>query len=475
MGRRKIEIQPLTDDRNRTVTFVKRKAGLFKKAHELAVLCQVDLAVIIIGNNNKVYEFSSLDTAELINFYQQNKIRLQESKSPENYGNYKKKRKLSDTLQKKDAPGGELQEDDEDSDYSDSPEPSLKRPKKANMLPTFNQPYSKTESGPAHKRDDSGSHRPILRVQIPGGDSKENELGPKSVPRDSACTITAVEGTSAQPTEASTAVREEKKHYIPALNAKTGNSTMENRRPTLPIPIGQKSQTSLPALATAPQLPGGMFVMQSPQGNTGNYPSGLLPTPVLNQVFNQYNGNSSTDGSKRPLIYPNMAYTGEQTPMSGLPSRYVNDMFPSPLTFYAPQDWNDQRVQNLLGPAPPQVQGTSLQTPNQTQNQAGQPLNQQNLLHQAQMQMQLTQMQPNIPNQQNQQNLGQSASNMTPVQGIPLYFMGMLPTGITPTTSASTAGLGQMQGASNNNTGGKGSRELPLPLHFMSAGSFNKK
>ena len=31
MGRRKIEIEPLTDDRNRTVTFVKRKAGLFKK------------------------------------------------------------------------------------------------------------------------------------------------------------------------------------------------------------------------------------------------------------------------------------------------------------------------------------------------------------------------------------------------------------------------------------------------------------
>ncbi|EGV61819.1 myocyte enhancer factor 2D, partial [Yamadazyma tenuis ATCC 10573] len=90
MGRRKIEIQPLTDDRNRTVTFVKRKAGLFKKAHELAVLCQVELAVIIVGNNNKLYEFSSVDTNELIKVYQ-NTPKVHESKSPANYGNYKKK------------------------------------------------------------------------------------------------------------------------------------------------------------------------------------------------------------------------------------------------------------------------------------------------------------------------------------------------------------------------------------------------
>ena len=69
MGRRKIEIEPLTDDRNRTVTFVKRKAGLFKKAHELAVLCQVDLTVIIVGNNNKVYEYSTVEANEIFNAY----------------------------------------------------------------------------------------------------------------------------------------------------------------------------------------------------------------------------------------------------------------------------------------------------------------------------------------------------------------------------------------------------------------------
>jgi hypothetical protein len=60
MGRRKIEIKPIKDDRNRSVTFLKRKSGLFKKAHELGVLCQVDVAVIILGkNNNKIFDFSS--------------------------------------------------------------------------------------------------------------------------------------------------------------------------------------------------------------------------------------------------------------------------------------------------------------------------------------------------------------------------------------------------------------------------------
>ncbi|KAF1818094.1 uncharacterized protein K489DRAFT_391360 [Dissoconium aciculare CBS 342.82] len=70
MGRRKIEIKPIRDDRNRSVTFLKRKGGLFKKAHELSVLCSVDVAVIIFGNNKKLYEYSSSDINEIINRFQ---------------------------------------------------------------------------------------------------------------------------------------------------------------------------------------------------------------------------------------------------------------------------------------------------------------------------------------------------------------------------------------------------------------------
>ncbi|EIM89445.1 SRF-like protein, partial [Stereum hirsutum FP-91666 SS1] len=70
MGRRKIEIQPITNERNRSVTFLKRKTGLFKKAYELGVLCSVDVAVIIFerrqGHADKLYQYCSTDIQGMV-------------------------------------------------------------------------------------------------------------------------------------------------------------------------------------------------------------------------------------------------------------------------------------------------------------------------------------------------------------------------------------------------------------------------
>ncbi|KAF8878376.1 hypothetical protein CPB84DRAFT_1688348 [Gymnopilus junonius] len=70
MGRRKIEIQPITHERNRSVTFLKRKNGLFKKAYELGVLCSVDVAVIIFeerpGHHVKLYQYGSSDIHDIV-------------------------------------------------------------------------------------------------------------------------------------------------------------------------------------------------------------------------------------------------------------------------------------------------------------------------------------------------------------------------------------------------------------------------
>merc|ERR1711975_202273 len=60
MGRRKIDIAYLTDDRVRKVTFCKRKGGLFKKADDLSKLCGVEVAVIIVGDK-KTCEYASTD------------------------------------------------------------------------------------------------------------------------------------------------------------------------------------------------------------------------------------------------------------------------------------------------------------------------------------------------------------------------------------------------------------------------------
>ncbi|CEH13457.1 srf-type transcription factor [Ceraceosorus bombacis] len=61
MGRKKIRIQRIDDDRNRSVTYLKRKAGLMKKAHELAVLTDSEVAVIVFSHNGKLSQFCSGD------------------------------------------------------------------------------------------------------------------------------------------------------------------------------------------------------------------------------------------------------------------------------------------------------------------------------------------------------------------------------------------------------------------------------
>lgn len=59
MGRGKIEIKKIENANSRQVTFSKRRQGLLKKANELAVLCDAQVAVIIFSSTGKVFEYSS--------------------------------------------------------------------------------------------------------------------------------------------------------------------------------------------------------------------------------------------------------------------------------------------------------------------------------------------------------------------------------------------------------------------------------
>lgn len=49
MGKRKISIEKISNDRDRVATFHKRRLGLIKKAMELSILCEVEVALIIFG------------------------------------------------------------------------------------------------------------------------------------------------------------------------------------------------------------------------------------------------------------------------------------------------------------------------------------------------------------------------------------------------------------------------------------------
>jgi MADS-box transcription factor len=59
MGRGKIEIKKIENSVHRQVTFCKRRGGLMKKAYELSVLCDAEVALIVFSSRGKLYELGT--------------------------------------------------------------------------------------------------------------------------------------------------------------------------------------------------------------------------------------------------------------------------------------------------------------------------------------------------------------------------------------------------------------------------------
>jgi hypothetical protein len=66
MGRKKINITRINDERTRQVTFTKRKFGLMKKAYELSVLCGCEIALIIFNSNDRLFQYASSDMDKVL-------------------------------------------------------------------------------------------------------------------------------------------------------------------------------------------------------------------------------------------------------------------------------------------------------------------------------------------------------------------------------------------------------------------------
>ncbi|GLJ18342.1 hypothetical protein SUGI_0324670 [Cryptomeria japonica] len=58
MGRVKLPIKKIENNTNKQVTFSKRRNGLTKKAYELSVLCDIDIALIMFSPSGKLTHFS---------------------------------------------------------------------------------------------------------------------------------------------------------------------------------------------------------------------------------------------------------------------------------------------------------------------------------------------------------------------------------------------------------------------------------
>ncbi|GMP26194.1 hypothetical protein CsSME_00002748 [Camellia sinensis var. sinensis] len=58
MGRVKLQIKRIENNTSRQVTFSKRRNGLIKKAYELSVLCDIDIALIMFSPSGRLSHFS---------------------------------------------------------------------------------------------------------------------------------------------------------------------------------------------------------------------------------------------------------------------------------------------------------------------------------------------------------------------------------------------------------------------------------
>ncbi|XP_065631765.1 agamous-like MADS-box protein MADS2 [Quercus suber] len=105
MGRGRVELKRIENKINRQVTFAKRRTGLLKKAYELSVLCDAEVALIIFSNRGKLYEFcSSPSMAGTLEKYQRCRYATLEANQPakdtqSSYQEYLKLKAKAEALQ----------------------------------------------------------------------------------------------------------------------------------------------------------------------------------------------------------------------------------------------------------------------------------------------------------------------------------------------------------------------------------------
>ncbi|CAD5181222.1 unnamed protein product [Musa acuminata subsp. malaccensis] len=82
MVREKIQIKKIDNTAARQVTFSKRRRGLFKKAAELSVLCDADVALIVFSSTGKLFEFCNSSMKKIIDKHSTHSKNLEKHDQP---------------------------------------------------------------------------------------------------------------------------------------------------------------------------------------------------------------------------------------------------------------------------------------------------------------------------------------------------------------------------------------------------------
>lgn len=59
MGRGRVQLKRIENKISRQVTFSKRRSGLLKKAHEISVLCDAEVGLIVFSTKGKLFEYAT--------------------------------------------------------------------------------------------------------------------------------------------------------------------------------------------------------------------------------------------------------------------------------------------------------------------------------------------------------------------------------------------------------------------------------
>ncbi|KAG1469687.1 hypothetical protein G6F56_003109 [Rhizopus delemar] len=169
MGRKKIKIQPIKDDRNRQVTFLKRKYGLMKKAYELSVLCDCEIALIIFNNNGKLVQYASTDIDKILMKYTEYN-EPHESKSNQDFIN---------TSEQEDSVKDDDAETEDDSEQPQPQKPQSHQPTKKNM-PTVTVPTQANHR--TYQQQSHPSHPQAVQNQM-YYQPQQMRYGPHQIPQ----------------------------------------------------------------------------------------------------------------------------------------------------------------------------------------------------------------------------------------------------------------------------------------------------
>ncbi|RDX50851.1 hypothetical protein OH76DRAFT_1481923 [Lentinus brumalis] len=291
MGRRKIEIQPIT-----------RKNGLFKKAYELGVLCSVDVAVIIFeerpGHHAKLYQYCSTDVNSMV----QRHLRFdgeRDTKGPSDFNNSSKADEGADD-------DDEAEEDDSTSKRRDSRAVKVKTENSSNSIVPI-------RPGPAANSNDASSsqdldYRPNMRVS-PAASTSSSSL-PMSGERhtsglSSATRSVPISSTAKRPRLA----LDDPSHLAQSAPAgmNHNHSTSSNHShgsPTFPFRI----DVDLPSSYNSSVIPS-LSQLHSPHPSLNAlYPSGMMGAPP-----HSFLSNSPFDLSR-----PSQQQQQQQQPLRGV-------------------------------------------------------------------------------------------------------------------------------------------------------------